>query len=161
MTATITRGATVTLQYQVSDDEDGSPLDPTLGRDPKTTVTYIHGQEEPGLPGLAPALQGMQAGSHGHIVIPPVLAFGEHRPELVFEAVRDNLPADAELEPGQPLYSRSERGVFQLRVLHLTETGAMLDGNHPMAGRALRVHYRILQVGDADDSAPQRAANGA
>ncbi|WP_019593331.1 peptidylprolyl isomerase [Thioalkalivibrio sp. ALM2T] len=160
MNVTIIRGATVTLQYQVSDDEDGSPLDESLRHDPETSIRYIHGQEEPGLPGLAPALQGMQAGSHGEIVIPPVLAFGEHRPELVFEAVRENLPADAALEPGKPLYSRSERGVFQLRVLHLTQKGAMLDGNHPMAGRVLRVHYRILQVEDAEDSPHPRTATG-
>ncbi|MGM0554054.1 MAG: FKBP-type peptidyl-prolyl cis-trans isomerase [Pseudomonadota bacterium] len=160
MTTTITRGAAVTLQYQVSDDEDGSPLDQQLGHHPEVWVTYVHGSEEPGLPGLAPALQGMRADTRGEVVIPPVLAFGEHRPELVFEAVRDNLPSDAVLEPGKPLYSRSEHGIFQLRVLHLTEKGAVLDGNHPMAGRALRVHYHILQVDDPDDRIQQHAATG-
>lgn len=148
MSTTICRGETVTLQYRVHDDTDGAPLDERLGRDPGAPVTYVHGREEAGLPGLAPALQGLPAGAQGRIVIPPVQAFGEHRPELVFEAIRENLPEAAVLEPGQPLYSRSERGVFQLRVQHLTEKGAMLDGNHPLAGHALRVDYRILQVGE-------------
>ena len=156
--ATITRGQVVTLLYTVHDDADGTPLDEWLKHPADEPIRYVHGQENAGLPGLAPALQGMQAGERGELTIPPVLAYGEHRPELVFEAVRENLPDNVTLEPGQRLYSRGEQNVFQLKVVRLTEKGAILDGNHPLAGRTLRVQYQIVQVGDADDSLPHRTA---
>ncbi len=157
---TITRGQAVTLLYAVHDDADGTPLDDWLKRAADEPIRYVHGQEDAGLPGLAPALQGMQEGDRGELTIPPVLAFGERRPELVFEAVRENLPDNIALEPGRRLYSRGDQNVFQLRVVRLTDKGAILDGNHPLAGRTLRVQYRILRVENPEDAPHPVTRNG-
>ena len=107
------------------------------------------GRDTPPVPGLDAALVGAAADQDLEVVIPPERAFGERRPELVFEAVRGNLPTDVELEPGLPLYTSSDADngrAWQLRVLELTEKGALLDGNHPLAGFSLPVHIRITAV---------------
>ncbi|WP_155999689.1 FKBP-type peptidyl-prolyl cis-trans isomerase [Thioalkalivibrio sulfidiphilus] len=141
----IETGSLVTLTCHVSDDETGEDLHPILNLDPGETLRYLHGKTTPPVPGLAQALQGLEAGFEGVVTIPPVLAFGDYRPELVFEAVRENLP-DVPLEPGQPLYTRGQTGVFSLRVVRLTDKGAILDGNHPLAGRTLRMTVKIMEV---------------
>lgn len=146
MTSSITKGHKVTVQYQAFDDESGAPLTPDSGLPEANSVTYLHGYQQAGIPGLSNALQGLEPGFEGEVTIPPVLGFGEYRPELVFEAVRENLPADTPLTPGQPLYTQGARGAFQLRVVRLTDKGAILDGNHPLAGRTLRVAVKVLEV---------------
>lgn len=146
MTCSITRGHKVTVHYQAFDDESGEALTPASGLPEAGSVSYLHGYQHAGIPGLANALQGLAPGFEGEVTIPPVLGFGEYRPELVFETVRENLPADTTLTPGQPLYTQGERGTFQLRVVRLTDKGAILDGNHPLAGRTLRVAIKVLEV---------------
>jgi FKBP-type peptidyl-prolyl cis-trans isomerase 2 len=64
----------------------------------------------------------------------------------VFEAVRENLPEGITLEPGVVLEPGGAAGRFQLRVVALTERGAMLDGNHPLAGKDLDVEVEVLAV---------------
>ncbi|MFN4263335.1 MAG: peptidylprolyl isomerase [Thioalkalivibrionaceae bacterium] len=158
MSFNITKGHKVTVQYQVFDDESGTPLTPESGLPEVSSVTYLHGYQQASIPGLSNALHGLEPGFVGEVTIPPALGYGEHRPELVFEAVRENLPADTPLTPGQPLYTQGERGTFQLRVVRLTDKGAILDGNHPLAGRTLRVAVKVLEVRAA--TAEELAAAG-
>jgi FKBP-type peptidyl-prolyl cis-trans isomerase 2 len=44
------------------------------------------------------------------------------------------------LEPG------GGAGRFQLKVLELTENGARLDGNHPLAGLTLQFDLEVVDV---------------
>jgi FKBP-type peptidyl-prolyl cis-trans isomerase 2 len=80
-------------------------------------------------------------------------AYGPHRPELVFEVVRDNLPAGVEIRPGMRFNPGGQRGRFQLRVIELTERGALMDANHPYAGKALRFELAVLSCTPTLDAA--------
>ncbi len=91
-------------------------------------------------------LLGKEAGYRVHIDLAPEQAYGQHRPELVFEAVRQNLPPNIDLQPGALLSPGGSNGRFQLRVVSLTEHGAILDGNHPLAGRHLRFDLEVITV---------------
>lgn len=157
----IGKASVVTLTCRISDDATGEDLHEQLALPPGETVTYLHGVESPPVPGLSQAVAGLAQGFRGEVTIPPALAFGEYRPELVFEAVRENLP-DVELQPGMPLYTQGQTGVFSLRVVRLTDRGAVLDGNHPLAGRTLRVNLDVLSVhpATAEEIARGTAAPG-
>lgn len=141
----IEKGAWVRLRCRISDDATGEDLHGYLDLPTEAPITYLHGLQAPPIPGLPQAIGGLPEGFTGEVTIPPALAFGEYRPELVFEAVRENLP-DVELQPGMPLYTQGQTGVFSLRVVRLTDKGAVLDGNHPLAGRTLRVNVDVLSV---------------
>jgi FKBP-type peptidyl-prolyl cis-trans isomerase SlyD len=162
MPPTISRGRQVTVQCRVLDHDTGTPLGEEAGLPGDASFTYLHGFEDGAIPGLSQALQGVAEGFSGEVTIPPALAFGAYRPELVFEAIRENLPADTPLTPGKPLYTCSDQGAFQLRVVRLTDRGAVLDGNHPLAGRTLRVKVEVLSVrpAAAEEIAAARSATG-
>ncbi len=109
---------------------------------------FTVGQNET-LAGIERALLGRQAGERVQFACPPEDAYGAYRPELVFEAVRSNLPPDMELVPGAMLSPGGSNGRFHLKVIELTENGARLDGNHPLAGHSLHFDVEIIEVGKA------------
>lgn len=142
----IEKGASVHLRLTVK-DASGQSAHPSLGEmEAPFERRFICGRQASGIPGLDVVLTGLTAGFNGEITIPCAMAYGDHRPELVFEAVRENLPEGVELTPGMPLYTHSDHGQFQLRVLELTERGAILDGNHPLAGQDLVARIQVLEV---------------
>lgn len=106
---------------------------------------FIVGRGET-LVGIERAVMGHQVGEHVRFDCPPEDAYGPHRPELVFEAVHANLPPDLELTPGAMLSPGGSEGRFHLKVLELTENGARLDGNHPLAGMTLHFEIEIIEV---------------
>lgn len=109
-------------------------------------LTFTFGRGEV-IAGLEALLRNRPVGYRGCHHIAAEHAYGAHRPELVFEAVRDNLPAGIKLAPGVVLEPGGAAGRFQLRVVSMTERGALLDGNHPLAGKDLDVEVEVLQVG--------------
>lgn len=112
---------------------------------PETPLRYIHGAGQM-IAALEAALAGRQAGDVLNVTLTPEQAYGEHRPELVFEAVRENLPAGKELHAGMILTPGGQQGKFSLKVVELTERGAILDGNHPLAGKTVTWQIEILTV---------------
>jgi len=135
----ISEGNTVTVRC-VLRDSAGQLVD--RGEQP---LTFKFGRGEV-IAGLEAVLHGRGAGYRGRHPIAAADAYGEHRPELVFEAVRENLPPDLALEPGLVLEPGGANGRFRLTVLSLTERGALLDGNHPLAGTDLDVEVSVLEV---------------
>jgi FKBP-type peptidyl-prolyl cis-trans isomerase SlyD len=132
----------VTARYRFT-DQNGRVVE---GSEQSGPMVYLHGRKTV-LAAIEAALAGQRQGFATSLTLSPEQGFGAHRPELVFEAIRENLPPGTELKPGMPLYSGTgDRPAFQLRVLRLTERGAMLDGNHPLAGKTLRVDLEVLDV---------------
>lgn len=127
----------VTLRCFVR-DEAGRVLD-----DGAEAFSYRHGCGML-LAGVENAIVGASAGHRIDVELPPNDAYGAYREELKFEASRDKLPNDLALQPGMTL--RSTGGPFPLTVVTLTEHGAILDGNHPLAGRTLRFQVEVLDV---------------
>ncbi|MCL7940783.1 FKBP-type peptidyl-prolyl cis-trans isomerase [Halomonas sp. ATCH28] len=112
---------------------------------PETPLRYIHGTGQM-LAALETELAGHQAGDTPCVTLTPEQAYGPHRPELVFEAVRENLPPNMEIREGMTLTPGGQQGKFSLKVVGLTERGALLDGNHPLAGRTVTWEIRIREV---------------
>lgn len=133
----------VTAEYRLTDDH-GDVLDQSPDSEP---LSYLHGTGQL-LQGLEAAMDGCQIGDQVSVTLAPDQAFGEHREELVFEAVRDNLPEGMEIMPGMTLTPSGQQGRFSLRVVSLTEKGAMLDGNHPYAGKTLTWVLKIIALED-------------
>lgn len=133
----IEANAMVTLRCFVRDE-----MDHVLA-DGAEALSYRHGCGML-LAGVENAIVGASAGHRFEVELPPNEAYGAYREELKFEACRDKLPQDLVLEPGMLL--RSTGGPFPLTVVALTEHGAILDGNHPLAGRTLRFQIEVLDV---------------
>jgi FKBP-type peptidyl-prolyl cis-trans isomerase 2 len=143
MNSRIVPGSRVTLRCRVS-NVGGELLD-----DGSRPVVFICGREAI-IAGIERAVIGNAVGFCTGFTLAPADAYGLHRPELVFEAVRENLPPDLDLQPGMHLSPGGSEGKFKLKVVSLTERGAMLDGNHPFAGKHLVFDVEVLAVEPAE-----------
>jgi FKBP-type peptidyl-prolyl cis-trans isomerase SlyD len=97
------------------------------------------------------ALAGHGVGDELHLHLEPEQAFGDYRPELVCFEDRALFPA--ELEPGlafEGLPKGSRTPDMPADAIYVvTEvypSHVVLDGNHPLAGMALRLHLKVLDV---------------
>lgn len=141
MTQSITRGATVQVEYTVKDDT-GHVLDSNKGQEP---LTYIHGQKEI-VPGLEQALEGMAAGQAKQVTVQPQEGYGMPDPSAVAEVPRDIIPPTA-LNVGTQLTARSQSGdTAPVWVKEIRDETVVLDLNHPLAGKTLHFDVRVLRV---------------
>ncbi|MCM2287638.1 MAG: FKBP-type peptidyl-prolyl cis-trans isomerase [Sulfuritalea sp.] len=139
MNAPIADGSRVTLHCRVF-DVTGALLD-----DGSKPLVFVCGRQQL-IAGVEARLMGREPGYRGQVELSPEDAYGPHRPELVFEAVRENLPPELDLQPGMQLSPGGSEGRFKLNVVALTERGAMLDGNHPLAGKHLIFDVEVIAV---------------
>lgn len=137
----------IVARYRLYDGE-GSLLDESAPHQP---MRFVAGRGQV-LPVLEQALSGAASGDRLSVHLSAEEAYGPHRPELVFEVVRDNLPPGIEIRPGMRFNPGGQRGRFQLKVIELTERGALMDGNHPYAGMALHFEFEILHGKPACDN---------
>ena len=148
----IAAGTLVSLDVKMYDAQ-GNLLEAST--DP---LVYLHGANDI-FPAIERALQDQEAGFETSLQLEPHDAFGEDDPGLLHLVPRaslgDHVVIGMKVEgvPGQPKDGRI------YTVTDLTDTIAVLDGNHPLAGRALRflVKVRAVEQASADELAQAEA----
>lgn len=136
-------GRRVALRYEMFDDEGQ-----LVESDP--AVEYIHGDGEI-LPGLEAGLEGREEGETFEITLGPEDAFGPYDPEGVITVLRSQFPEESEFEAGMSVTIgvEMEDGEEEELEMQVTEVGpeeVVLDGNHPLAGRSLRLRVTVTSV---------------
>ena len=124
-------------------DAQGALLDA-----PPEAYTYLHAGHGELLPALEDALEGHVAGDEVRLQLEPEQAFGDYDAALLrvepIERYGDGLKVGMEVEEPD--------AAGESRIYTVTEIGAgkaVLDGNHPLAGMALRFSCVILSVRQA------------
>ncbi len=144
----IAKNTVVTVQYKLSDAQ-GNLIEE--GHEP---MVYLHGDYENTLPKIEEALEGKEAGYNTTIQVEPDDAFGEYDPNLVKVEVRSNLPTPLEVGmqfEGSPDESDDEDETMIFTVTDIADDKVVLDGNHPLAGMALRFTLTVSEVREATD----------
>jgi FKBP-type peptidyl-prolyl cis-trans isomerase SlyD len=139
----ISDGKYVTLTYSITDGS-GNVLEQT-----DLPVGYVHGGHMELIGGMDEAIAGKRAGDEVEIEVSPRDGFGEHDPELTFTDDIANVPPQFR-RLGAEVQMQNEVG--EVKTFYVTEIeGGRLtvDGNHPLAGKHLRVHVTIREVRDA------------
>jgi len=129
------------MHYTLTDDS-GEVLDSSSGRDP---LAYLHGHSNI-IPGLEKALEGKEAGYKSKVTVAPTEGYGEKNPEAVIEAPREHFPPDMTLAVGERVYADGPNGRISFTIVELTDAGAVLDANHPLAGKTLHFDVEIVEV---------------
>jgi FKBP-type peptidyl-prolyl cis-trans isomerase SlyD len=105
--------------------------------------TYLHGGYGEMLPALERALEGKGAGESVVLQLEPEDAFGEYDADLLrvepAERYGKGIAAGMEVEEDSRFYT----------VTDVADGKVVLDGNHPLAGMALRFSCEILTVRSA------------
>ena len=106
-------------------------------------LSYLHGGYGGLLPALERAIEGNAPGQTVHVQLEPEEAFGEYDADLV------------RLEPAERYGDGIAVGMTveeEARIYTVTDVAAgkvVLDGNHPLAGIALRFSLEVLAVRNA------------
>ena len=97
------------------------------------------------IPGFDEAVNGMEVGASKDVVIEPEDAYGERIEDLVVSVPKEHLPPEAvegmtfqvPLPDGQP---------YAFQVVAFEGENAVMDGNHPLAGKRLRFNLELVSV---------------
>jgi FKBP-type peptidyl-prolyl cis-trans isomerase SlyD len=138
----IANNTVVTLQYKLSDAQDN------LIEESREPMVYLHGGYGNTLPKIEEALEGKKVGFETTIQVEPDDAFGEYDANLVKIEPRDRLPEPLELGmqfEGTPDAGGEEESLI-FTVTDIAEDKVVLDGNHPLAGMALRFNLNVIDV---------------
>ena len=142
-TEIIKTGKFVSLTYSISDTQDNILEQSDL------PVNYIHGGETELIGGMDKAVAGKTAGDEVVITIGPEEGFGEHDPDLTFTDDIENVPPQFR-QVGAEVQMQNEAGEVKSFFVTRIENGKLtVDGNHPLAGKELKIKVKILEVRDA------------
>jgi len=109
-------------------------------------AAYLHGGYDGVFPRLEAALEGKQAGDAVDVVLEPDDAFGEFEAGLV--RIEDAALFPGEVKVGMQFEGSSEDGQHHLlyTVTDIADGKVVVDGNHPLAGQALRLQCQVHEV---------------
>ncbi|MBW7861034.1 MAG: FKBP-type peptidyl-prolyl cis-trans isomerase [Rhodocyclaceae bacterium] len=141
MTQTVQPDSLVTLHYRIA-LENGQPLISTFEGTP-ATLQLGAGEL---LPSLERLLAGLNEGCEQLFVLEPEQAFGAHRAELIERVRREHMPEE-EIEPLSIMEFHAPDGSrYSGLVREIDAESALIDFNHPLAGKRIRFEVRIIGV---------------
>jgi len=142
----IAKNTVVSVNYKLSDAQNN------LIEQSSEPMVYLHGGYQNTLPKIEEALDGQEAGYQTTIQVEPEDAFGEYDSELVKIEPVERLPQPLEVGmqfEGSPDDDGEESVIFT--VTEVADGKAVLDGNHPLAGIALRFDLSVTEVRAASE----------
>jgi FKBP-type peptidyl-prolyl cis-trans isomerase SlyD len=126
-------------------------------------VEFLVGGEDL-LPKIEEALQGHEAGDQLDLHLEPEEAFGDYDEQLVFLEPRKLFPAElAEGMTFEELPAGAGTAAPKGHLYTVTEIypdHVVIDGNHPLAGIALRLHLKVERVREATEEEIGRGSAG-
>jgi FKBP-type peptidyl-prolyl cis-trans isomerase SlyD len=135
----IDKDTAVTLSFKVA-DASGKLLD--SGSEP---MVYLHGGYDNIFPKVEEALQGQEAGFQVTLNLSAADSFGERDEALVTTIDKKDFPPGVKV--GGQLQGRGDDGQeIVFNVLKIKGPVVHLDGNHPLAGKALRFTVKVIDV---------------
>ncbi len=137
----IKNGHKVQLEYTVF-LEDGTQIDTNVGEDPLVFVLGAHQV----FPALEQQLLGLKVGDSKQILLAAEDAYGPVVPDAFREVDLEAVPAPYRYEGAVLGVQDPQGGVFPIRVHQIKDKKAILDFNHPLAGRSLRFTVKVVAV---------------
>lgn len=135
----------VVLEYTVTLD-DGSVV---LGGSEPAAMNFAVGYGQI-LPALEARLLGHKEGEILQFVIPAEEAFGPYDMRHVKRRSFEDFPQGRTLQPGKWVVASNDRtgAQYSYFVQSKDAEGVVLDFNHPLAGKDLHYHLKIVKVRD-------------
>lgn len=160
----IEKNTVVTLNYRLTDAQDN------LIEESGDPMIYLHGGYSGTFPKIEELLEGQEIGFETRIQLEPEEAFGDYDTNLLKVEPRDRFPDPLEVgmqfegipaaEDDDSAPSSNELLSDEVQIYTVTdiaEDRVVLDGNHPLAGMALRFW---VQVADVREATAEEVENG-
>jgi FKBP-type peptidyl-prolyl cis-trans isomerase SlyD len=140
----IEKDTAVTLRFKVAEIQ-GKVLEES-----KEPMVYLHGGYGNTLPKIEEALDGQEPGYQSTLELQPQDAFGLRDENLVQTISKKQFPPGVKV--GGQLEGRGEDGKsIAFTVMKIKGDTVILDGNHPLAGKALRFSLTVTDVRKASE----------
>jgi FKBP-type peptidyl-prolyl cis-trans isomerase SlyD len=150
----IEKNTIVSLRYKLTDAQNN------VIEEPDSPMVYLHGGYEGTFPKIETLLDGQDVGYEATIQLEPNEAFGEYDPELLKIEPRTRFPEPLEVgmqfegvpdaeEDASADDADDEPLIYT--VTDVADNQVVLDGNHPLAGMALRFWVQVEDVRAATD----------
>ena len=140
-TARVQPDSLVTLHYRIR-LKNGQPLIDTFAATP-ATLQLGRGEL---LPALEKLLIGLCEGESCEHRLAPEDAFGAHRAELIERVERRHLPPDAVEAMSILEFTAPDGSRYPGLLTELHEDHALIDFNHPLAGKTIRFEATIIGI---------------
>lgn len=149
----IEKNTVVSLRYKLTDAQNN------IIEEPDSPMVYLHGGYEGTFPKIETLLDGQDVGYEASIQLEPSEAFGEYDPELLKIEPRARFPEPLEVgmqfegvpdEEGEDSGDEDEEPLIYT-VTDVADSQVVLDGNHPLAGMALRFWVQVEDIRTATD----------
>jgi FKBP-type peptidyl-prolyl cis-trans isomerase SlyD len=150
----IEKNTVVSLRYKLTDAQNN------IIEEPNSPMVYLHGGYEGTFPKIETLLDGQDVGYEASIQLEPSEAFGEYDPELLKIEPRARFPEPLEVgmqfegvpdaeDEGDSADADDEPLIYT--VTDVADSQVVLDGNHPLAGMALRFWVQVEDIRAATD----------
>ncbi|MGV0981549.1 MAG: FKBP-type peptidyl-prolyl cis-trans isomerase [Polynucleobacter sp.] len=150
----IEKNTVVSLRYKLTDAQNN------IIEEPDSPMVYLHGGYEGTFPKIETLLDGQDVGYEASIQLEPSEAFGEYDPELLKIEPRARFPEPLEVgmqfegvpdaeDEGDSADADDEPLIYT--VTDVADSQVVLDGNHPLAGMALRFWVQVEDIRAATD----------
>lgn len=131
----------VTFHYTLRDPH-GHLLDTSAGGDP---ISFLEGSGEI-IEGLDEQLKGLPVGTKQVIVVSAAKAYGVRDEAQVQRVLKELLPVEGELKPGDRFQAGEDRFAPVVTVVAVEGNEVLLDANHPLAGVDLSFEVEVVAV---------------
>ncbi|DAB30521.1 MAG TPA: peptidylprolyl isomerase [Sulfurimonas sp. UBA12504] len=136
----ITKNILVHIHYRLSDEENNH-LNPE-----EEELIYLHGSHGHIFDELEDALEGKKAGDTFKVTIPCEQAFGIYKEELIVNEPLSELPEDIFIGMELDSFDEETQETLIYVVTNIEDDFALLNANHPFAGRALTFEGTITEL---------------
>ncbi len=137
-------GQVVSMQYTLW--VDGEVMDSSKEGNPLQFVVGIGNI----IPGLEKEMIGMGMGESKDVVVAPAEGYGHYDSKAFLEVPLDQFPEDFAVKVGTELQVQDSSGNPRYaRIKSMDEKNALLDLNHPLAGKELRFNVEVVNLRQA------------
>jgi len=141
----VAQNTVVSLHYELLDSQ-GRQIEKT--DDP---IEYLHGGYDGIFSLVEQALEGKNIGESCDVYMQPADAFGEYDASLVHVEARARFPAQIEIGMRFQGDTEGANETLIYTVTDIADEKVVVDGNHPLAGMALRFLGTVTAVRAATD----------
>lgn len=139
MSQTVAENSLVTLHYRIT-LPNGQPLISTFEATP-ATLQLGAGEM---LPAMEKLIVGLELGSNHVFELEAENAFGPHREELVERVKREHMPAEDIEAMSIMEFTAPDGSRYSGLVREIDAESALIDFNHPLAGKNIRFEVKII-----------------
>ena len=146
-TLKIRDGHVVEIHYTLTNDA-GEVI---ASSENSTPLPYIQGKKNI-VPGLEQKMVGRVIGEKFTAKVTPEEGYGPRQESMVQSVPKESFESSEDIQLGAHFQVQTREGdVIVVRVVNITDTAVILDGNHPLAGTNLNFKIEVVSIREATE----------